>query len=61
MGSCCSKEKTPVLRNKLWIEVIDGGTDECNGVYKPHVAEDGEKSESGTPSRYGYWNGKMAW
>jgi len=50
--------KLPV--NTYYIEVSGAGLPECDGLYVPSTAPP-TKSESGTVSTVGYWNGKMAW
>jgi UMP-CMP kinase len=44
----------------LFIEVSGSGLPEVDGLYVPSAAPP-VKSESGTVSTPGYWNGKMAW
>ena len=46
--------------NKLFIEVSGSGIPEVDGLFVPSTAPS-VKSESGTDSSLGYWNGKMAW
>lgn len=46
--------------NTLFIEVSGSGLSEVDGLYVPSEAPP-SKSESGTISSPGYWNGKMAW
>jgi len=46
--------------NTLFIEVTGSGLPEVDGLYVPSEAPPA-KSESGTVSSPGYWNGKMAW
>ena len=46
--------------NTLFIEVCGSGLPEIDGLYVPSEAPPA-KSESGTVSSSGYWNGKMAW
>jgi UMP-CMP kinase len=46
--------------NTLVIEVSGSGLPEVDGFYVPSMAPPA-KSESGTVSSLGYWNGKMAW
>ena len=46
--------------NELFIEVSKAGLPEVDGLYVPSTAPP-TKSESGTVSSLGYWNGKMAW
>lgn len=46
--------------NTLFIEVSKSGLPEVDGLFVPSTAPP-VKSESGTESSAGYWNGKMAW
>ena len=46
--------------NNVFIEVSGAGLPEVDGLYVPSSAP-AQKSESGTMSSPGYWNGKMAW
>lgn len=46
--------------NKFFIEVSGAGIPEVDGLFVPSTAPP-TKSESGTESSLGYWNGKMAW
>ena len=46
--------------NTLFIEVSGSGLPEVDGLFVPSKAPP-TKSESGTLSSIGYWNGKMAW
>jgi len=46
--------------NTYFIEVTGSGLPEVDGLFVPSVAP-AAKSESGTHSTPGYWNGKMAW
>lgn len=46
--------------NSLFIEVSGAGLPEVDGLYIPSTAPPA-KSESGTLSSPGYWNGKPAW
>lgn len=46
--------------NTYFIEVSGSGLPECDGLYVPSTAPP-TKSESGTVSSLGYWNGKLAW
>lgn len=46
--------------NTLFIEVSGAGLPEVDGLFVPSIAPPA-KSESGTISSQGYWNGKMAW
>ena len=54
-----SNEKEP-KPNTLYIEVSGAGIPEVDGLFVPSTAPP-TKSESGTVSTAGYWNGKMAW
>ncbi|MFN3669593.1 MAG: nucleoside monophosphate kinase [Brevundimonas sp.] len=49
-----------VESNTLFIEVSGAGLPEVDGLYVPSTAPPA-KSESGTLSRPGFWNGKPAW
>jgi len=46
--------------NTFFIEVFGAGLPEVDGLFVPSTAPPA-KSESGTESSPGYWNGKMAW
>jgi UMP-CMP kinase len=46
--------------NTLFVEVSGAGLPEVDGLYIPSTAPP-VKSESGTVSSPGYWNGKLAW
>ena len=46
--------------NIFYIEVSGAGIPEIDGLFVPSAAPP-QKSESGTMSTPGYWNGKMAW
>ena len=46
--------------NSFFIEVSGSGLPEVDGLFVPSTAPPA-KSESGTVSTLGYWNGKMAW
>ena len=46
--------------NTIFIEVSGSGLPEVDGLFVPSTAPPA-KSESGTVSSPGYWNGKMAW
>ena len=46
--------------NSLFVEVSHAGLPEVDGLYVPSTAPPA-KSESGTLSSLGYWNGKPAW
>ena len=52
-----SNKLTP---NTFFIEVSGAGIPEVDGLFVPSTAPP-TKSESGTVSSEGYWNGKMAW
>lgn len=52
-----TKALTP---NTFFIEVSGSGLPEVDGLFVPSTAPPA-KSESGTVSSLGYWNGKMAW
>ena len=47
-------------QNTKFVTVLGSGMPECDGLYVPSTAPP-TKSESGTMSSVGYWNGKMAW
>lgn len=51
---------TQLPPNTLFIEVTGSGLPEVDGLYIPSEAPP-QKSESGTLSSQGHWNGKMAW
>jgi len=52
---------TPELpANTFFVEVSGSGLPEVDGLFVPSTAPPA-KSESGTVSSLGYWNGKMAW
>ena len=53
-------ETSPLRPNTLYIEVTGSGLPEVDGLFVPSTAPPA-KSESGTLSSPGYWNGKMAW
>lgn len=53
-------ETTQLPANTLFIEVTGSGLPEVDGLYVPSEAPP-QKSESGTLSSPGYWNGKLAW
>lgn len=54
-------ETTEALKpNTFFIEVSGAGLPEVDGLFVPSKAPPA-KSESGTLSSAGYWNGKMAW
>jgi UMP-CMP kinase len=46
--------------NTLFVEVSGAGLPEVDGLFVPSTAPSA-RSESGTVSSPGYWNGKMAW
>jgi len=46
--------------NTFFIEVSGAGIPEIDGLFVPSTAPP-TKSESGTESSLGYWNGRMAW
>ena len=48
------------IPNTFFIEVSGAGLPEVDGLYIPST-EPPKKSESGTLSTMGYWNGKLAW
>jgi UMP-CMP kinase len=56
-GCCPLNMPTP---NTIYITVRGSGMSECDGVYFPST-QPPKKSESGTVSTLGYWNGKKAW
>lgn len=53
-------EATQFVPNTIFIEVTGSGLSEVDGLYVPSEAPPA-KSESGTLSSQGYWNGRMAW
>lgn len=53
-------EMPPDRPNTYFIEVSGSGIPEVDGLFIPSVAPPA-KSESGTVSSVGYWNGKLAW
>ena len=53
-------ETNELKPNTLFIEVSGCGLPEIDGLFVPSTAPPA-KSESGTVSSLGYWNGKMAW
>jgi len=53
-------ETNELKPNTLFIEVSGSGLPEVDGLFIPSTAPP-TKSESGTVSSSGYWNGKMAW
>ena len=50
----------PEYSHSIFIEVSGAGLPEVDGLYVPSTAPPA-KSESGTVSSTGYWNGKPAW
>lgn len=48
------------MANTYFVEVSGSGLSEVDGLFIPSTAPPA-KSESGTESSLGYWNGKMAW
>ena len=53
-------EKNELKPNTFFVEVSGAGIPEVDGLFVPSTAPP-TKSESGTISSLGYWNGKMAW
>jgi UMP-CMP kinase len=53
-------ERNELKPNTLFVEVSGSGLPEVDGLFVPSTAPPA-KSESGTVSSFGYWNGKMAW
>lgn len=53
-------ESNELKPNTFFIEVSGAGLPEVDGLFVPSTAPPA-KSESGTISSLGYWNGKMAW
>lgn len=53
-------ESADLPPNSFFIEVTGAGLPEVDGLFVPSTAPPA-KSESGTVSSPGYWNGKMAW
>ena len=53
-------ETTELPPNTFFLEVSGSGLPEVDGLFVPSTAPPA-KSESGTVSSPGYWNGKMAW
>ncbi|MGY8649997.1 MAG: nucleoside monophosphate kinase, partial [Verrucomicrobiia bacterium] len=51
-------ETNELRPNTLFIEVSGSGLPEVDGLFVPSTAPPA-KSESGTVSSSGYWNGKM--
>ena len=52
--------ETQPAPNTLFVEVSGAGLPEVDGLFVPSTAPPA-KSESGTVSTVGYWNGKPAW
>lgn len=53
-------ETNELKPNTFFVEVSGSGLPEVDGLFVPSTAPPA-KSESGTVSSLGYWNGKMAW
>ncbi|MDA8746259.1 nucleoside monophosphate kinase [Rubripirellula amarantea] len=53
-------DKAQLPPNTFYVEVSGAGLPEVDGLFVPSTAPP-TKSESGTVSSPGYWNGKMAW
>lgn len=53
-------ETNELQPNTFFIEVSGAGLPEVDGLFVPSTAPP-TKSESGTVSTLGYWNGKLAW
>jgi UMP-CMP kinase len=53
-------ESNELKPNTLFVEVSGSGIPEVDGLFVPSKAPPA-KSESGTVSSLGYWNGKLAW
>ena len=53
-------ETSELKPNTFFVEVSGSGLPEVDGLFVPSTAPP-TKSESGTVSSLGYWNGKMAW
>lgn len=53
-------EANKLKANTFFVEVSGAGLPEVDGLFVPSTAPP-RKSESGTASSLGYWNGKMAW
>ena len=58
METMVETKKLPA--NIFFVEVSGAGLPEVDGLFVPSAAPP-TKSESGTVSSLGYWNGKMAW
>ena len=55
-----TNESNAIKANTFYIEVSGAGIPEVDGLFVPSTAPP-VKSESGTVSSPGYWNGRMAW
>lgn len=53
-------ETNELKPNRMFVEVSGSGLPEVDGLFIPSTAPPA-KSESGTVSSLGYWNGKLAW
>lgn len=53
-------ETNKLKPNTFFVEVSGSGLSEVDGLFVPSTSPPA-KSESGTVSSLGYWNGKMAW
>ncbi len=53
-------DSNELKQNRFFVEVSGAGIPEVDGLFIPSTAPPA-KSESGTDSSLGYWNGKMAW
>jgi UMP-CMP kinase len=53
-------ESNELKPNTFFVEVSGSGLPEVDGLFVPSMAPPA-KSESGTVSSLGYWNGKLAW
>lgn len=53
-------ETNQLKPNTFFVEVSGSGLPEVDGLFVPSTAPP-TRSESGTASSLGYWNGKMAW
>jgi adenylate kinase family enzyme len=53
-------ESNELKPNTFFVEVSGAGIPEVDGLFVPSTAPP-TKSESGTVSTLGYWNGRMAW
>ena len=54
------QESTELKPNTYFVEISGSGLPEVDGLFIPSTAPPA-KSESGTVSSPGYWNGRMAW